>query len=220
MTPLRKVVGVLTIGSLLVAALTWAAAAATICVPAASVGIPASTAGPNEEPDDLIGDPRPQDPPSGQAAPRCEQHTGAPVAAVAGLGVLLAGGAAAFAGRARAGRTVPAPAVPPAVRPVPRAQARDSQHRRDLVAAVVHAVDRTPGTAIGDRLSQALAAAGIQPVGVVGEVFDARRHEAVATTAPVEPGQDGTVAEVEEPGYRDGDLLLRPARVTVFRSMP
>jgi molecular chaperone GrpE len=47
-----------------------------------------------------------------------------------------------------------------------------------------------------------------------GAMFDPARHEAVASRA-VPDAAPGTVVEVVQPGYGDGDHQLRPARVVV-----
>jgi molecular chaperone GrpE len=60
----------------------------------------------------------------------------------------------------------------------------------------------------------ALAEAGAEPILAVGQPFDPRIHEAVAT----EPSADlapGTVAREVRRGWRLGDELLRPAEVVV-----
>ncbi|GAB4527123.1 MAG: nucleotide exchange factor GrpE [Roseibium sp.] len=60
----------------------------------------------------------------------------------------------------------------------------------------------------------ALEQFGIERIYPFGERFDAALHEAVATRA--QPGkQPGEVLEVMQAGYRLGERLLRPARVTV-----
>lgn len=62
----------------------------------------------------------------------------------------------------------------------------------------------------------ALAAAGVEPIDVVGEMFDPQLHEAVET-AEVAPEDEGRVIEQYTRGYKIGDRLLRPARVKVGR---
>jgi molecular chaperone GrpE len=62
----------------------------------------------------------------------------------------------------------------------------------------------------------ALAAAGVEPMDVVGETFDPQLHEAVET-AEVEPEEEGKVIAQYTRGYKIGDRLLRPARVKVGR---
>lgn len=62
----------------------------------------------------------------------------------------------------------------------------------------------------------ALAAAGVEPMEAVGQLFDPELHEAVET---VEVGleDEGKVVAEYARGYRIGDRLLRPARVKVGR---
>jgi molecular chaperone GrpE len=48
----------------------------------------------------------------------------------------------------------------------------------------------------------------------MGAMFDPARHDAVASR-PVADAAPGTVVEVVEPAYGDGDHQLRPARVVV-----
>ena len=63
----------------------------------------------------------------------------------------------------------------------------------------------------------ALREAGAEPVESVGQPFDPKVHEAVATVpaAGVEPG---TVVREVRRGWRLGDELLRPAQVVVATS--
>jgi molecular chaperone GrpE (heat shock protein) len=62
----------------------------------------------------------------------------------------------------------------------------------------------------------ALAAAGVESIDAVGELFDPELHEAV-DTVEVEPEDEGKVVAEYARGYRIGDRLLRPARVKVGR---
>jgi molecular chaperone GrpE len=63
---------------------------------------------------------------------------------------------------------------------------------------------------------QLLQKEGVEMIEAVGQPFDPKWHEAVATV-----GRNGshaapnTVVQVMEPGYRLGDRLLRPAKVVV-----
>ena len=61
-----------------------------------------------------------------------------------------------------------------------------------------------------------LAAAGVEPIDAVGEVFDPELHEAVETVEGA-PGDEGKVVAQHTRGYKIGDRLLRPARVKVGR---
>jgi len=62
----------------------------------------------------------------------------------------------------------------------------------------------------------ALAAAGVEPIEAVGEMFDPELHDAVETVA-VAPEDEGKVVAEYTRGYKLGDRLLRPARVKVGR---
>lgn len=67
---------------------------------------------------------------------------------------------------------------------------------------------------VSRQLEQLLTDLGVQIVEVAGVPFDPRQHEAVEeredSTVP-----SGTVLSVLQVGYRLGDELVRPARVTV-----
>src|SRR2546423_10353079 len=62
----------------------------------------------------------------------------------------------------------------------------------------------------------ALAAAGVEPIDAVGQLFDPELHDAVETVE-VEPEDEGKVIADYARGYKIGDRLLRPARVKVGR---
>src|SRR5258706_16110681 len=62
----------------------------------------------------------------------------------------------------------------------------------------------------------ALAAAGVEPIDAVGEVFDPELHEAGETVEGA-PGDEGKVVAQHTGGYKIGDRLLRPARGKVGR---
>jgi molecular chaperone GrpE len=55
---------------------------------------------------------------------------------------------------------------------------------------------------------------GVEPIEALGREFDPNEHEAVAQMASEEQ-PSGFVVEVVQPGYRFGDLILRPARVVI-----
>jgi molecular chaperone GrpE len=63
----------------------------------------------------------------------------------------------------------------------------------------------------------ALAAAGVEPIEAVGEMFDPELHDAVETV-PVAPEDEGKVVAEYTRGYKLGNRLLRPARVKVGRN--
>ena len=58
-----------------------------------------------------------------------------------------------------------------------------------------------------------LRAIGVEEIDTVGAEFDPRVHEAVLTQPSDQ--KEGTVTVVLERGYRQGDRVLRPARVAV-----
>lgn len=64
------------------------------------------------------------------------------------------------------------------------------------------------------ELHSALARAGIESFSPKGERFDPAEHEAMAQQ-PVDGVDSGCVAEVFQPGYRMGEMVIRPARVLV-----
>ncbi len=76
------------------------------------------------------------------------------------------------------------------------------------VISGVHLVER--------KLIQELERAGLQRVGAEGEPFNPNDHEAVATQPAADESEAGTVGSVLQPGYRFGEVLLRPARVVVW----
>jgi molecular chaperone GrpE len=63
----------------------------------------------------------------------------------------------------------------------------------------------------------ALAAAGVEPIEAVGEMFDPELHDAVETVE-VSPEDEGRVVAEHARGYKIGERLLRPARVKVGRA--
>ena len=70
---------------------------------------------------------------------------------------------------------------------------------------------------IANRVQNALANAGVEPVAAVGETFDPELHEAV-DTGEADAEMDGKVISEYSRGFRMGDRLLRPARVKVGRA--
>jgi molecular chaperone GrpE len=88
----------------------------------------------------------------------------------------------------------------------------------DLHLARQHGdLDGGPFAAIADKLEAVLARFGLERFGEVGEPFDPSVHEALMhTEADLGEGIDvTTVTQVLQPGYRQGDRLLRAARVAV-----
>jgi molecular chaperone GrpE len=112
-------------------------------------------------------------------------------------------------------------------------QEAGARAQADLVRSFLDALDdldrfahvdaaSTPSQTIVDgvdmvqrKLLKALSAAGLEVVNPVGEPFDPTHHEALTTVPASSPEEDHTVAQVYQPGYVFGGLLLRPARVVV-----
>jgi molecular chaperone GrpE len=64
------------------------------------------------------------------------------------------------------------------------------------------------------QFNQLLQQEGLQPIVAVGQPFDPHLHEAVDTVVTNEQ-PEGTVVQESLKGYRQGDVVLRPARVVV-----
>ena len=56
---------------------------------------------------------------------------------------------------------------------------------------------------------------GVTHAPALGEVFDPRRHEAIALVPVTDPAKDGRVVDVMREGYLIGEDTLRPAGVAV-----
>lgn len=67
---------------------------------------------------------------------------------------------------------------------------------------------------VQDELLAALRRVGIEPFSPRGERFDPNEHEAMVQQ-PVEGAESGTVVDVYQQGFRQGESVLRPARVVV-----
>ena len=71
---------------------------------------------------------------------------------------------------------------------------------------------------VRDQFLAKLESFGVARVAVLGQPFDATRHEAV-TTAPVDDAAtDGHIVAVLKEGYAIGDDILRPAAVVVGKA--
>lgn len=65
------------------------------------------------------------------------------------------------------------------------------------------------------QLEAGLSSLGVEAIGAVGEAFDASRHQAVAAAKAESADQDNRVVAVAQKGYARGDVVIRPAMVTV-----
>ncbi|MYA95506.1 MAG: nucleotide exchange factor GrpE [Nitrospinae bacterium] len=68
---------------------------------------------------------------------------------------------------------------------------------------------------IQGRFFQELSNLGVEPLSAMGVAFNPEEHEAVRMVEVSEEAQDGLVVEELAPGYKLGDAVLRPARVSV-----
>ena len=66
------------------------------------------------------------------------------------------------------------------------------------------------------KLQDVLASVGVEPIEAVGQPFDPRLHEAIATEESSEHAE-GTVVEELRRGYRIRDRVLRPSLVKLAR---
>jgi len=72
---------------------------------------------------------------------------------------------------------------------------------------------------IHQQLLKVLGENGIEEIAVnVGDEVDPNLHEAMSTVPAENPAQENTIAQVIQKGYKNGDKVFRPARVTVFES--
>jgi molecular chaperone GrpE len=65
-----------------------------------------------------------------------------------------------------------------------------------------------------DQLLGVLVSEGVEEIPAEG-AFDPHVHEALAVTPGPPDVAGGTVIEVVQPGYRLGEVVIRPARVVV-----
>lgn len=148
------------------------------------------------------------------------------------LGAALVGGPLWIALSRRRGQASPAAqppaqplAPPPTVNPAPvggtvivpsaRELAALRAQRDGLVEALIGLRDRLPSQALADEAAAALSAAGVEEVRPAGLPFDPSQHRAVGQVEGDGSGGAARVAEVERPGYRDGDKTLRLPDVLV-----
>ena len=68
---------------------------------------------------------------------------------------------------------------------------------------------------IQGRFFQELSNLGVEPLSAVGDAFNPEEHEAVRMVEVNDAAQDGLVVEELSCGYKLGEAVLRPARVSV-----
>lgn len=115
------------------------------------------------------------------------------------------------------------------------AEERAQQKNADFIAALLPVLDNlqrateaasAPSDSLLEGLRRtiegfesALLAAGVEPIATVGQAFDPAVHEAVDTVF-AGPEMEGKVVEEYTRGYKMGDRLLRPSRVSVGIASP
>lgn len=77
---------------------------------------------------------------------------------------------------------------------------------------------RTGVERIVEQFRAALRENGVEAFGASGDPFDPRLHDPVGIEPTEETEKDQTVAEVLGRGYRDGNGVIRAARVRIFQS--
>lgn len=88
--------------------------------------------------------------------------------------------------------------------------------RSTLIQLCLYALDRARSGGVVERLEEGLAGVGVTALRPDGERFDPAVHEAGGTVSTSDAALDGTVAETEVVGFRDGTTLLRAPIVTVY----
>ncbi|WP_223409215.1 nucleotide exchange factor GrpE [Occultella gossypii] len=85
----------------------------------------------------------------------------------------------------------------------------------DIAAARQHQALEGPFASIADKLETTLTTRfGVERFGAEGEEFDPNVHEALMHNQSPDVTVD-TITTVLQPGYRAGDVVIRPARVGV-----
>jgi len=69
--------------------------------------------------------------------------------------------------------------------------------------------------AIVKQLESAFGSLGLSAVGEVGEAFDPNLHEAYGQDATDDQAKDDTITAVLERGWKQGERVIRPAKVRV-----
>lgn len=92
----------------------------------------------------------------------------------------------------------------------------------DLQRALQAASQTTDATAItdgvqgiADSLERTLSRLGIDRIGLPGEMFDPELHEALSAVPAQNGAEPGSILQVFSAGFKQGDRLIRAARVVV-----
>jgi molecular chaperone GrpE len=68
---------------------------------------------------------------------------------------------------------------------------------------------------IAKQLHDAAKSLGLMQFGAIGDIFDPMQHEALGQDPTDDASKDDTVTAVLEPGWKAGELVVRPAKVRV-----
>lgn len=99
----------------------------------------------------------------------------------------------------------------PGDKPMPGAQ------RTILRDTMIEVRDLVTIEAVRGRILEALQRAGIEEISPDGQTFDPTKHHAIDRVPTTNPTDHNRVAFTERPGYRDGNVLVRPPDVGVYR---
>ncbi len=93
----------------------------------------------------------------------------------------------------------------------------DFERVLQLESASASVEDVIKGVELVERkLLRELESAGLERVGRVGEAFDPKHHEAIASLPAGTEEEDHTVGAILQSGYKFGGALIRPAMVQVL----
>lgn len=95
---------------------------------------------------------------------------------------------------------------------------RDSD-RRSLIDVCVWTIMSTNSIAVRQQLVDTLARVGVELYKADGLPFDVSRHYAIGWEQAPSPLLHRHVARTVRPGVRDGDIVIRPAEVVVYRKV-
>lgn len=119
---------------------------------------------------------------------------------------------------AREGGTGADPAGPAGDGQQPASVVTDLEsERRQLIDLLIYAWDRARSAGVWERLTDGLAAVGVQVLRPDGEPFDPNVHEVGGIEPTEQDALVDTVAETEVAGFADRGTMIREPVVVVYR---
>ncbi len=116
------------------------------------------------------------------------------------------------------GDTGSCPTAPEAGDEQPVADVADPEsERRQLIDLLIYAWDRARSAGVWERLTDGLAAVGVQVLRPDGEPFDPNVHEVGGIEPTEQDALVDTVAETEVAGFADRGTMIREPVVVVYR---